>query len=370
MSEIDQASGVYKKIISQKDAFEKKGYDCKVIFLADSDSFRVLSNGTLRDYDFVKDIAFIESLANNSELDYFRFELLRHKRYSKMLSICKKSHAKIVLEIPTFPPYEESLARSRNYFKNGNFLSAFKTFIGSFLVRLDTYRFAKKVDMVILVADDFKFKNTKTIRIENGIDLKQNKYSFQTPSSVVRIIAVSNFAVWNGYDRAIKGLSEYIQTNKKKDISIVFVGDVNKASSLIKMVDELHLHDVVRFTGSLSGIELDEEYSKCDVAMAGLGNHRRKVFANSSLKVKEYAARGKIMILSDSEGIEEEIKQKSFVVPSNETPIDFSSFVRWYRSLKNVEQATLEISAYANKNYSWELQIEKIVKEIDYGSKL
>ena len=151
--------------------------------------------------------------------------------------------------------------------------------------------------MMCLVADDKKFLLKKTIRIENGIDLERNPFFVAYNKYPVRIVAVSNFAIWNGYDRAIRGLKEYKEKTSRSDIRLVFIGDKKKATDLIQLTDKLGLQDYVEFTGSLSGKELDDEYAKANIGLGALGNHRRKVFANSSLKAKEYAARGLIMIL-------------------------------------------------------------------------
>lgn len=215
----------------------------------------------------------------------------------------------------------------------------------------------------MLVADDTKFKGTQTIRIENGIDIKSNPFQAEERENptVINVIAVSNFAVWNGYDRAIKGLGEYYKSTGRDDFHLTFVGDESKAADLISLAEKEGVSNLVSFTGALAGAELNSEYAKADIALGALGNHRRKVFANSSLKAKEYAARGMIMILSDAEGIEQEILSNSFVVKSDESPLDFGAILEWYSSLKDKNRIRNEIHAFAEQNYSWNIQMQKVM---------
>lgn len=178
---------------------------------------------------------------------------------------------------------------------------------------------------------------------------------------MINVIAVSNFAVWNGYDRAIKGLGEYYKSTGRDDFHLIFVGDKSKAADLISLAEKEGVSNLISFTGALAGAELNLEYAKADIALGALGNHRRKVFANSSLKAKEYAARGMIMILSDAEGIEQEIVSNSFVVKSDESPLDFGAILEWYSSLKDKNQIRNEIHAFAEQNYSWDIQMQKVM---------
>ena len=50
MAEIDPASGVYKKIISQKNAFKEKN-ECKILFFKDSGEAVLEDNGAFRKID-------------------------------------------------------------------------------------------------------------------------------------------------------------------------------------------------------------------------------------------------------------------------------------------------------------------------------
>ncbi len=363
MAERNLSSGVYKKICSQVQAFCEFGNKCNILFLKDTSDAVLVSEKSEHSLNFVSNSLEIEKIVKSADVCYFRFELLRHKWYKMVLEWCKKNSIDVITEIPTYPPYQESLARAKAAMQEKRIFSGIKTLIGSLFVIKDTYRMANISKIMCLVADDKKFKMAKTIRIENGIDLNTNKYypGKAEHGKIIRIIAVSNFAIWNGYDRAIQGLFEYIKKTGNRDVRLVFVGDINKAQPLKRQCEVLGLTNNIEFTGALSGKELDYQYSIADVALGALGNHRRKVFANSSLKAKEYTARGKIMILSDAEGIESEIKKRSFLVKSNEDPMDFVQFIDWYNKINNYQEYEIKNRIFAEKNYAWDRQMKKVI---------
>ena len=369
MAKIDTSSGVYKKICAQADAFERLEYETRILFVTDYDDVQYLKKGALIKTEFTEIEKEITQYMKECSFCYARFELLRHRYFKQILEMCVREKIRIVTEIPTFPPYQESIARAKAKAKEGRVFSALKTLIGAQLVINDMNSLAKMSDMMCIVADDFKFKKTETIRIENGIDLQKNPLAAYTEKEYINVIAVSNFAVWNGYDRAVEGLGIYYKGQPKRVIHLTFVGPLTNSPELKKHVEELGLEDKVTFTGALSGSALDAQYANADIALGALGNHRRKVFANSSLKAKEYSARGMLMVLSDAEGIEKEIFEKSFIVKSNESPIEFDKVVEWFDGIVDKEKVKREIHDFAVKHYAWDSQMKKIIDEMNVKQK-
>ena len=368
MAPMEDSSGVYKKVISQSEAFLELGYECKVLFVRDTKYayLRDIKSNITTEIDLDDSVAFIELQKYIKECSfcYARFELLRHKYYRKIIYYCYKEKINIVSEIPTYPPYQESLARVRSLFNKKQYINALKTLIGTIFVIIDMYIISFYSNIVVMIADDKKFKLAKTLRIENGINLKTNPIQKTEFHNVINIIAVSNFSVWNGYDRAIIGLRNYISSTGLHDIKLIMVGDKSAGKDLIKLAKKLGVMDDIEFRGSLSGSNLDAAYAEAHIALGALGNHRRKVFQNSSPKAKEYASRGMLMVLSDAEGMDIEIEKASFIVKSDETPIDFSAIKTWFLNINNREEQRLKLRNYAETNFSWTNQIAKIIEFI------
>lgn len=371
MSSIDEASGVYKKIVSQAKAFAKIGFDCKILFVRDNDdaylmeSFESINKINLRDKDVQERI---KKYILKSDFCYVRFELLRHLHFTSFIIKCLIANCPIVMEIPTYPPYQESIARVKDSWKSHQYLKSLKTLIGSIFVISDMYILSFISKLVVVIGDNKRFLFTETIRIENGIDTTSNPFFKKTNQAVLKIIAVSNFSVWNGYDRAIIGIKNYVDATRRHDIKLIMVGDVKAGRDLVKLSNDLGVSEDVEFTGSLFGEKLDNAYKESSMALGALGNHRRKVFANSSLKVKEYCSRGMLMVLSDAEGIESEILDLSYVVKSDDSPIDFIKIKDWYNYLDSKEDKRQFIHSFAVNNYSWEYQMTKVVNKFQRKS--
>lgn len=368
MAPMEDSSGVYKKVISQSEAFLELGYECKVLFVRNTKNayLRDIKSNITTEIDLDDSVAFIELQKYIKECSfcYARFELLRHKYYRQIINCCYKEKINIVSEIPTYPPYQESLARVKSLFYKKQYINALKTLIGTIFVIIDMYIMSFYSNIVVIIADDKKFKLAKTLRIENGINLKTNPIQKTEFHNVINIIAVSNFSVWNGYDRAIIGLRNYISSTGLHDIKLIMVGDKSAGKDLIKLAKKLGVMDDIEFRGSLSGSNLDAAYAEAHIALGALGNHRRKVFQNSSLKAKEYASRGMLMVLSDAEGMDIEIEKASFIVKSDETPIDFKAIKTWFLNINNREEQRLKLRNYAETNFSWTNQIAKIIEFI------
>lgn len=364
MAPIDESSGVYKKVISQSRAFRRQGYAVKILFVRDIQQAYIYEEGrNLQAIDLQNkhEVQNIVEYIKKCAFCYSRFELLRHKNFSRILKFCRKNKIDIITEIPTYPPYQESLARVRDSLSNKKYLAGLKTLLGTLFVVLDVYITVFFSKLMVLVADDNKFLLGNSVRIENGVDMENVQFSNKMKEDTLNIVGVSNFSVWNGYDRAIRGLENYIRTSGRHDIKLTFVGDLTAGKSLVELAAELNVSDDVIFTGSLSGCALDEAYSKADIALCALGNHRRKVFANSSLKAKEYSSHGMIMIMSDAEGIEKEIKEKSFLVKSNESAIDFVEIKKWFENIEDLKDVRSGICNFAKEHFTWDSQIEKII---------
>lgn len=375
MAEINPASGVYKKIKGQQNAFANIGYECDILFVSKGPKLildRVGKDLIIVNTEASEFVRYITSLLDSYQVTYFRFELLRHKYFRKIIRITRKKNITRVLEIPTYPPVKESLARTRAAFLSCNYLRGVKTLIGAAFVFLDTYVFMILVNYVIIIAAETTFPKINCIRIENGLDvssippwvLKRQEKNYFT------IIAVSNFSYWNGYDRLIWGLKNYVTKNNDLKIKIVFVGNIENAKDLVLLTNKLGVSSYISFVGEHSGNSLDNLFNESEIAMGALGNHRRGVFKNSSLKGKEYCVRGIPVVVSTAESMDEEILQNLFIVPSDETPIDFDSIIEWYFNIQNISFYSEKLRNLALSKFSWERQLAIVIDSINFSKKI
>ena len=103
---------------------------------------------------------------------------------------------------------------------------------------------------------------------------------------------MANLSFWHGYDRMIKGLYNYYQNNNNFPVFLKFIGDGPEKQKLMFLVEKLKLQQYVSFKGKVDGKELDVHFDGMHIGIDVLGMFRRGFNESSSLKAREYCARG------------------------------------------------------------------------------
>lgn len=296
-------------------------------------------------------------IKSNIDLDMKKYDVV-YVRYTlsdyhliKLFKNIKATNPKIklVLEIPTYP-YEAE------YKDNKKFM---------FVLRDKLFRkqLNKYVDKISTFSNHDEIFGCKTINISNGIDLDviklRNKIEIEES---VNILAVANISFWHGYDRAIKGIYDYKKEFPKgRKVKFYLVGLGEEEAKLKKIVEELNLSAEVEFLGYKTGKELDDVFAKAHIGIDHLGLHRKDMKELSSLKSKEYCARGIPFILSHHDKDFVDFKYVMDVVPTEEN-LNIKSVVDFTESIYAEESFDISMRDYAG-NFAW----EKITKDIIRG---
>lgn len=283
----DSSSGVSKKIHSQVALFEKSGYKMLVF---DKNSFAMEKPSKVKVlarivFEGVNSKVIFESLRKISEIvseEKVDFIYIRQgyfdKKMMSVLGIIKKRspNTKIIYEIPTYP-----------YNREINF-NQIPQIVNDSMARKN----AKKViDRVVTYSNDKSIFSIKTINLSNGIDYSSLPYK-RVGHEGVNLIAVALFARWHGYDRVIKAFGKNKSFAMANKLHLHLVGDGKELRKYKRLICKYSLGDLVTIHGPLSGESLDKVYEIADVALDSMGRHRDGVYFNSSLKGKEYCARG------------------------------------------------------------------------------
>ena len=98
-----------------------------------------------------------------------------------------------------------------------------------------------------------------------------------------------------------------------------------------EIVSRYGIDDKVTFCGSVYGDELDRLYDKCTLAVECLGAHRKGLKLSSSLKSREYSAKGLPMITAVDIDIFD-VRNYPYVCKfeENETPINIKRVIQFY----------------------------------------
>ena len=290
-----------------------------------------------------------------SEVDfiYFRRSLI-DSSLIKFLSRIKKNNPniKILFEIATYPYDDE--------------LSVLKKLPFYIKEKVNRRKLKKIVDRIITFSEDDEIFGIPTIKTINGLDFKKVPVRNPEPeSNEINLIAVASIEYWHGYDRFLKGLGEYYKNEGRRNIKFHIVGDGTPINDYKKIVEELNIKEHVIFHGKKYGKELDEIYDKCSLAIACLGGHRKKLYLSSSLKSREYAAKGLPIISSISiDFIPDDYKYLLFF-DSDESPINVDRVVEFYEKIykdnDSFKEVNKEIRDFAEIKCSISLAMKPVI---------
>ena len=353
----DLSAGVKNKINTQISVMNQNGIDVEL--------FNPMYKGHFRNFikyffTFIgrnKKIEDLKRKAVEADCVYIRYFLCNYSviKFLKTIKIINPK-LKVLVEIPTYP-YEREMKGKK------------LTLLIDRLFRL----FLKKyVNKIVTFSSDKYIYGIPTINVSNGVDTSciDIKKILTNNDSTINIIVVACFSFWHGFDRIISGLHQYYSTGGRSNYIVHFVGngDDRVINQYKKMVEKYHLHENIIFYGEKKGKELDDIYNICDLAFDSLGRHRSGVFYNSTLKGKEYLAKG-LPIISGVETELDNIKsfQYYFRVPADETPIDFNDIYIYYKKIyDNINRQCVvnEIRHFCEQHFDIKTTIKKIIDEI------
>jgi len=253
----------------------------------------------------------------------------------------------IILEIPTYPFHFEYNGMSK-------------------LRRLKSKRCEKRLkkvlDKIVTYSDDEEIWGVPTLRMSNCVaynDILPRSKEYALIEGVIRLTCVARFMYWHGVDRLIEGIKRY---DGDYDIELNIVGDGPEIEHLKKLAKNVA---GIVFHGKKFGEELSEIFNKTDIAVDALGRHRSGVYYNSSLKGKEYVARG-IPVISAVRTELDNMKDFPYYLklPADDSCIDVKKVVKFYEriySKKSPEEITEFIREETDILFDYKYGFEEVI---------
>lgn len=348
--------GVAAKIASQAKVLNTDEITCDLHAVAGPHSFWANFFNWLPLFPSLEQWRATEELAANDFL-YIRKPIFTRK-FIRFLSEIKAKNPsiKIILEIPTYP-YDDEM----------------KSFVDRvFLIRDKRNRKSlhKYVDRIADLSQHEEIFGIPTIPIINGIDL--NSYEPRTPSlqeSEIHILSVSCCRFWHGIDRAIAGLGRYYASGKpKKQVTLHVAGEGSDLPELKKMTERLRLEEHVVFHGLLQKKQLDRLYNRCTIALEGLGYFRKTDSISSSIKSREYLAKGMPFVYcTDIDVFLDEPTDFCFRIPADDSPLDISQIISFHDRLYQSRPENLLIDIvrnYAERTVSMQAALKGVIQYV------
>lgn len=347
--------GVINKIYGQLKAFKKLDIQMDIMHIKDGVTYRnqefiggYLSKPT--NFNFHKTVReFISKNKKRYDFAYIRFSR-GDLEYYKLIKCLNKLDIKIIIEIPTYPYSKQYDYRNIKHLIYG-------------LLDIYIWKALKRYIYRIAVTNDFEYINgIKCINMYNGIDLDMIpiKKSEKSQDSL-NLVGIANISKWHGYDRIIKGLSEYYKNNvNEREIRFYLIGEGAEKDNLIKLVNHLNLQKYVIFLGAKSGDELNNSLDIMDIGISSLALFRAGG-GHDPIKTKEFIGRGMPVILGYNDKLVDMNLEYILKVSEDESNIDMQEILIKYNSIK---KSAVEIRKYAEENLSWESQIYKVINEL------
>lgn len=353
----DESDGIWKKISFQVAALRDLGFTVDFFFarkgavVCDNGSDTLIyALAPLKKYSFYKVVRKIIS-SNQYIYDYCYVRKPHGGLFSiylaQLLVYFKNTGTKVIFEIPTYPYRSE--------------LKSFKDRLTNLVFDFSSISFKKYIDIICFFGSPHdSIWGIRCIRISNGIDVNTvNIIPEKKSSDEFVLLGVANLSFWHGYDRLLYGLAEY--TGPYNVLFKVIGNTEPELTRLKKIVNSLGIEGNVQFCGRLSGKKLENEFYNADVCIDAVGRHRSGNAYNSSIKSKEYTARGLPFIKSH---LDDAFNKNEFIleVEPSDNPINIENIIVWRRNLE--EGFSLKERQYAIDNLTWTKQLENVLKAI------
>lgn len=255
----------------------------------------------------------------------------------------------VVVEIATFPYRHELQTPKRRILR--------------FLDDLGSGRLVNYVDSIVTFYGQSEIFGIPCLQLSNGIEVQSVPERHETPrGDRINLISVGNIADRHGLDRALTGIAEYVERPDAREVQLHIVGDGPAVPGLRALADRLGIDEHVRFHGLQSGAALDALFDEADLAIDSLALHRLQLPRSSSLKAREYCARGVPFVVASDDADFPSSLEFVHRVPAGEGPIGIAGVVDFLCRLH--EQAPCvhrEMRKYADENLSWQVKLAPVV---------
>jgi glycosyltransferase involved in cell wall biosynthesis len=368
--------GVVRKIRWQVRAFEQLGYEVTYSLwkgreyrftTADGTETKVIPGGGGLMRQFAQ--------AAEDYLLHHQFDVLyiRLDRISfDVLKICRIARANgaghVIIELPNYPylaDYINSVDNVRPLSKR--FAARCRVLGVAAEDRLSGLRLKGLVDAVILIGNPAdRFFGVKAMNISNGIDVDaMEAVPPKTNPDEIVLVGVAGTLWWQAYDRVLEGMYLYKKADPQRKPQIRFVlvgGDAKEMPDFRALIRKYGLEDNVECPGFKTGKELDEIYARGDLGVSKLGCYRRGLQACSSLKAREYCAKGLPFLYTCEDSLENEKADFALRVPNDSSPVDMEAVVKFVAGCRGNLGLSGQEREFAKEHYDWKIIMKRVLE--------
>lgn len=276
----------------------------------------------------------------------------------------KKCCSHMLLEIPTYPYDREEWLLLQSRFAERKPKQSISLGIRIFFERSHRFLLKRYVDEIVTYMPSDTIWGIPVKVLENGVDVDQTPLKRarkkDMPFDLV-LISVAFNQRWNGYDRILRGMAAYKAAGNSRRIFYRVVGSGPEIPRLKALAMELHLENEVAFYGTCDGAKLDALFDESDIAVSTIAYHRVKLEnSGSTLKVKEYCARGIPFIYASDERALRDNHDFALRVDSSDDPLNIDMLFRFAETMRQDSNVGVREREFAQRHYDWKQQIGKL----------
>ncbi len=273
----------------------------------------------------------------------------------RMLRRLKQSGSRIVVEIPSYP------------LENERQKSTLRRLYWAYSQRC-WKRAAKYVDLFALIgAPADQYLGRPAINIDNGVDVDAIplRAPQPAPDGKLHFLAVAAMARWHGFDRLIEGVAQ-LPPEQRQQVIVDMVGSEGDGSLARwqQLTADKGLTDTVRFHGYQTGQRLDALFHQADVGICSLGLHRNGYQMASSLKLREYAARGLPFLYATADPALPKQEPFCLRIAADDSPIPMEEAIAFARQMRLEPEIPAQMRAYAQAHMSWQKPLGDVLNRL------
>ena len=276
-----------------------------------------------------------------------------------LLGILRLMRAKVIIEIPSPPETVE--AELRSYGKK------IQARLPKILCPL-AYRLASVY--VAYATDGNTFKD-KAVILNNSLSHNEIEAKFvgehdETFRGKMVGAIVAHLAEWHGVQVL---MDAFFRASQKEgfdiQLKLIVIGggpQFDSLSQLAKTINHQVGYTLVELTGPLTGENLSDALSRCNVGFGGLGYQSKGLSTASELKLRRYCAVGLPFVYF--------INDRSFDentgpwLRSTAENLDLWETYQWLSSLGPREEVCNTLSKFALSNLTWDDQVSKVLAKL------
>lgn len=294
-----------------------------------------------------------EALARKHfDVVYMRFMSVYYNAPGALKAV-KEQGGKLIMEHPTYPLEK---GRNTNWLRKPVFWYTDRVFD----------RLEPMIDLYTLIGDPCgeTLHGIPAMNIVNGVNV--DAYPLHQPrvdAPEIGMLALASMSYWQGYDRLIKALAAYQGPEK---IRVLMVGGDGDGSlpAWKKLAEDLGVADRVSFLGPQFGQAQNEAAAQCDIGIGGLGLHRIGQYQSTTLKLREYMARGLPFVYAVDDVTIPDEPSFCMRLPNDDSDIDMEELVAFALKARQDAQLPARMRAYTQAHMSWESVLRAVLEKV------